>query len=251
MNIRQKQPFQFKLNPNKLISNSSHITAQDVYQHYHLPQHLQQHMLLAAAVGQTIIKSWRKCGKTKLNKDLIITTLLTHDMGNIIKFDLSHPLGKNLSRTEKNHNYWEKLQQAFIDRYGLRADQANIKILQELHLPNESIQILENHTFEQLPKIISSQNWEEKIVFYGDLRLTPNGLANVEERIQDLKNRYQDRDLDWKQNNLVEQRTKQCLQLEEQLNQKTKFNLRKLSNKKLKDLTTKLTAYSLPISNTP
>jgi hypothetical protein len=239
--------FQFNLDPQPLIAQEKPISIADVYQHYHLPQNLQQHMLLTAAVGVLAVDHWQD-SESQPNRELMITALLTHDMGNVIKFDLSNSLGSRLFQENQSRQYWQQLQQAFIDRYGKHADQANIKIMQELNLPQEAVALMQHHDFDNLSKVLVSDNWAEKIVFYGDLRLTPSGLASITNRIYDLKDRYRAVDPDWQQESLVTKRLEESLQLETQLNQATTIDLKQITKNQLQDLARKLKTYSLPIN---
>lgn len=49
----------------------------EIYKKYHLPEHLQMHMLRVAACSNLIIDNWN--GK-KLDKESIIRVCLLHDM---------------------------------------------------------------------------------------------------------------------------------------------------------------------------
>ena len=57
-----------------------------IYKKYFIPLNLQKHMLKTAGVGKIICDS----SNLKLNKTVIVTTLLLHDMGNILKFDVEN-----------------------------------------------------------------------------------------------------------------------------------------------------------------
>ena len=57
----------------------------DIYNEYKIMPHLQMHQLRVAAVASVICDSI----DFDLDKNLVITTCLLHDMGNVIKFNLN------------------------------------------------------------------------------------------------------------------------------------------------------------------
>lgn len=116
----------------------------------------------------------------------IIETTLLHDMGNIVKFkDFISP------QMKMGEDYWRKVQNKFIEKYGKDAHQATVKIIKELKLKNEK-------TVLPLIKLIDyrsiSQNdytsLETRICDYADMCVSPRGIVGFEKRITDLIKRY-------------------------------------------------------------
>lgn len=216
----------------------------DIYQKYNITPNLAQHMLMVAALGEHLAENWTS---PDIDKEVLIDTLLLHDIGNLVKFDLnSNRSQKMLNKTaspianKQPLQHWQKKQQEMINKYGANADQANLAIIIELKTNPKIKQLLENHSFEELEHSLQTHNWEKKLVFYCDLRFTPSGLASVEERISDLRQRYQQKDEKWNNNDLYNQWLSNSLALEKQLNQHTTLDLRKIKQTDFNNLVIRL-----------
>ena len=127
----------------------------ELYNHYQIPENLKQHLLTVAAIGLTIIQNWDTTAT--LDNELILITLLTHDLGNLAKFDLDSPLSQRYL-DEQGLDYWRQRQQQFRKKYGHDAQQANLKIVQELGLPRVVTEILKRQSFVNLPNLLQSVN---------------------------------------------------------------------------------------------
>ncbi len=205
----------------------------EIYQLYNVPPNLAEHMLLVAALGKYVVESWIE---PSIDKEIVINTLLLHDIGNLVKFDLDTDWSEQMMTKSKylsnqeNHTlqYWQKKQQEMISQYGPNADQANETIIKKIINDPKVSQLLENHSFTTLGDCLQSDDWEKKLVFYCDLRVEPQGLTSVEERIEDLRDRYRHRDSNWNDENLFRQWMNSSLELERQLDQHTSLDLRKV-----------------------
>ena len=88
------------------------MTISQIYNKYSIPINLKKHMLRVAAVGKIICDNTKDI---KINKNLIIKTLLLHDIGNILKFDFSKT---NLldPQDKKRVKQLRKTQQLFLEK---------------------------------------------------------------------------------------------------------------------------------------
>lgn len=219
-----------------------------IYQNYQVPPNLQQHMLRVGAVGKLALDHWQG---EKIDKQHILDALLVHDMGNLIKFELDKQQSKKMLKTTKktkaSTKNWKKIQQQMIERYGSNADRANELIAQELSLHQRTQKLLMHHSFERLVEIAPENHWEEKLVFWADLRIAPQGLVSAEARIQDLKDRYEHRDERWADSSLYNLWLKTAITIERQLNQRTSINLQEITQQDLEPIVEQLTAYQLEI----
>ncbi len=222
---------------------TKYLTTAELYQRYAIPHNLAQHMLSTAGLGKLICTNWQKTALSDSTVDtqLVITTLLVHDLGNLVKFKLNNTSSllktKTLPQVQtQDLAYWQEKQQQMITKYGTDADAVNLKILQELGLSSAK-KIMEFHTFEQLSALMSQpQYWAEKIVLYCDLRFTPFGLTTVKKRILDLQQRYRDYDAQWQDQQLVVQRILQAEQLETQLNNHINLDLKTVTMVEIQNL---------------
>lgn len=153
-----------------------------------MPQ-LQTHMLRVAGVGKIILDGW----KSTIDKDLVMRTLLLHDMGNIVKFDLSNPL-----MAIDNLDYWIQVQQEWWKKYGKNAHEATAQIVAELGQDDAGRVMESEHAgyASDNPAKLLEQDWPAKILSYCDMRVTPSGVVPMSVRIADLQKRY-GREMSW------------------------------------------------------
>ncbi len=159
----------------------------EIYAEYKIMPNLQMHMYRVAAVASLIYDNFNE----PLNKEEIITACLLHDMGNIIKSDLSFL--PELLKPE-GLEYWQKVKDGFIEKYGNDDHEAHVKILKELGLSTEIIGLVDQVRFSLLCAQRDKADINIKITHYADGRVDPYGIVSYEERMEEAKSRYKDRD---------------------------------------------------------
>lgn len=219
------------------------VPISQIYQTFNIPKNLAMHMLWVTSIGALTIENW---SGPVIDRDRVISALLLHDIGNLIKFELSSSQAKKLYSKQE----LKKLvvfQKQMIGFYGDNADIANILILQELQVNKQIIQLLENHSFDYLPTLLDSENWNEKIVFYADLRVAPWGIVSVAQRVKNLRERYCHRNPDWNNNSLYKKWLNWSTQLEDQLNQQTKIDLESIPQNRIEEKVLALSDYKISV----
>jgi hypothetical protein len=164
----------------------SPMYTREIYKKYHIPPNLQEHMLRVAFVAEWICDHWHG---PPLNRDIIICASLTHDLGNLIKFDLvrqAHKLGEE----EKNIEHWKKVKQELMQKYGKDEDVATSEMCKEIGIHPEAFWIINHWGFGQFEQVKNSTSWEYKICVYSDHRVGPFGLLTLGERFADQQARY-------------------------------------------------------------
>jgi hypothetical protein len=158
-------------------------TAQEIYEKYRIMPSLQLHQLRVAAVAQFVCEHFAK----PVEKDALLLACLFHDMGNIIKADLGYfpefvePEGRE---------YWERVKEGFISKYGANHHRANVEIARELGLPQASITLIDTISFSQIADVVAGGDRERKIMQYADLRVGPRGVLSLRGRLAEGKKRY-------------------------------------------------------------
>src|SRR3954471_17109842 len=107
----------------------------EIYSKYKIMPALQQHQLRVAAVAAIICDSL-----PGIDKEAVITACLFHDMGNIIKSDLSY--FPEFTKPE-GIVYWGKVKQDYIRKYGRDEHTATIAIAKEIGLPEKVMNCLD------------------------------------------------------------------------------------------------------------
>ena len=157
-----------------------------IYQQYQIPQNLQLHMLRVAAVGKIVCDH---ITSQAIDPDLIIKTLLLHDMGNIIKFNFNNTSMFSPEDREKIEVY-RATQTEFMRKYGSDADKVTLQIIKEISADDRVARLCEASHGERAHMFVDGEFWQEKICYYADMRIGLHGILSVDERFEDLKRRY-------------------------------------------------------------
>lgn len=165
------------------------MTIKDIYRKYQIMPQLSLHMRRVAGVGKLILDGWQE----EIDRDLVIRTLLLHDMGNIVKFDLINQL-----MPIENIEYWQNVQRKWWNKYGRNTHQVTTRIVGELGQEQVIEVIDQEHEGYVNGNTLSilKQDWPAKILAYCDVRVTPAGVVPMKTRIEDLQKRY-GRELSW------------------------------------------------------
>ncbi|MBI4087904.1 HD domain-containing protein [Candidatus Kaiserbacteria bacterium] len=164
-------------------------TPRDIYKEYKLVPALQLHQLRVAAVGKAVCEYY----KGNVNEHDVVLACLFHDTGNIIKSDLAtfpeflEPEGRD---------YWQRVKDEFIKKYGPNEHIATMSIAKEIGLPPAVNGYIEGVGFSQLEATRDSSSYEQKIIEYADLRVGPFGVLLLGERIEEARVRYVGRHTD-------------------------------------------------------
>lgn len=163
----------------------------EIYNQYKIMPQLQEHQLKVAGVASLIINNLSLI----INKREIIIACLLHDMGNIIKFDLSQ--AKNILNLDLDLNYWQGVKDEYIKQYGSDEHLATIKIGKELNLSGRILDLIYCVGFGQAEDNLKGGDLAKQICAYADMRVMPKGVVNMDARFADLRVRYAHRAGEW------------------------------------------------------
>lgn len=154
----------------------------DIYKKYSIPPQLQLHQLRVASVAKVI------CDNLQIPVDTseVLSADLLHDMGNIIKFDLT--LFPEYLEPE-GLDYWQNVKNNFINKYGPDEHVATEKIAEEISENKRIHDILKHIGASRLDAVNSSDDVAYKIANYADDRVSVDGIVPFEELIKERKNR--------------------------------------------------------------
>ena len=158
----------------------------EIYNEYKIPPNLQRHMLWVAAVAYMICDNFDE----SLPKEDIITACLLHDMGNIVKYDMK--MFPDLLEPE-GVEYWKKVQEEFMQKYGKDDHHTNLKIAKELGVSPKVIYLIDQIQFQNLCIHYQQNDMSAKIINYVDHRVDPYGIVSYDERMEEARKRYQNR----------------------------------------------------------
>lgn len=154
----------------------------EIYKKYKIPPQLQIHQLRVAAVAKHI------CDNLSIPVDTneVVSADLLHDMGNIIKFDLT--LFPQFLEPE-GLEYWQTVKKTFMEEYGSDEHIATKKIAEEITDVIRVHDILRQIGASRLDFVNSSDEIEFKIANYADDRVSINGVITYVELIKERKMR--------------------------------------------------------------
>src|SRR4051812_46159318 len=149
----------------------------DIYAEYKIMPPLQLHQLRVAAVAAMICNSL-----PGVDKETVVIACLFHDMGNIIKSDLLYfpefiqPEGLD---------YWKKVKQEYIQKYGADEEEATKEIAREIKLPQKVMSCIDAIGFSKLTERVNNPSVEKKICYYADQRVGPYGVLTIQGRLEE------------------------------------------------------------------
>lgn len=148
---------------------------EEIYQRFSVPKNLQEHMFRVFGIVCVIGASWRG---EELDWDLLKKLTLLHDLGNIVKFNL-----------KEEETYLKEKQKLMIEKYGADDHEATGKMVKELGFDEVAVDVIQQKSFGNSIAIANSQNYLLKILYYADMRVLPNGIGSLEDRLLDVRNR--------------------------------------------------------------
>ncbi|MFH2118403.1 MAG: hypothetical protein ABII10_01555, partial [Candidatus Paceibacterota bacterium] len=147
------------------------MNIRQLYQQLTIPAKLQEHMLTVTAVGKFITGHWQG---PAIDDQAIISALLVHDLGNLVKFDLTE--NAEIIDSTLLTDEWRKRQAQMRQKYGLSSHRATAKMIQELGLSTDIQQLVDSLDAINICAKIR-ESWEQQICEYADLRVVPQGVV--------------------------------------------------------------------------
>lgn len=165
----------------------------EIYKKYQIMPQLQEHQFTVAAVAQVICENITPQPPLILRGGdgaNIVAACLLHDMGNIIKFDLTVTQKLNPEFKDFNLQFWQGVKDGYIKKYGTDEHQASIEIARELGASARVVELIDCIGFNSGKINAESSDFGRKICAYSDMRVMPQGVCLLEERLADLRVRY-------------------------------------------------------------
>lgn len=163
-------------------------TVSEIYREYKIFPRLQDHMLRVAAIASLICDNFEET----LPKENMITACLLHDMGNIIKAELT--LFPDFWQPE-GVEYWQKVKDEYLKKYGNEHIATEV-IAKEIGISEKSFSYLQTIGFSKCRQNELDKKFDNKICNYADMRVGPHGVMPMRERQLESHKRYQGRNQD-------------------------------------------------------
>ena len=162
----------------------------EIYKEYKIMPSLAMHQLRVTSVAQMICENIN----IEVDKDTLIKTALLHDMGNVIKFDLTQTK-EIFGFSDSEISEIAQIKEEFIQKYGNNEHDATVKIIKELGMPDEIANLADKNRFSNLCIDKDGDNMLLKILHYSDGRVGTHGVLSFDERMSDAGKRYKNHKL--------------------------------------------------------
>ena len=215
-----------------------------IYSAYRIPPNLRLHLFRTASVGQLICDNWTG---SPLDRETLTTTLLLHDIGNIVKADYDR-YPDLFPEEMKSLFYWKEVQRWAKKLYGDNDFDASLAIAKELNVSNKVLDLMDRKLFIKNEKTSVSDSWELKIAAYSDQRVGPHGILKLEERFTEAKNRYKGVKYASVNHPQYEILVMHAFNIENQISAKVNFDLDDLNDELILKYMIGLRSFELPLS---
>jgi len=156
-----------------------------IYEKYKIIPALQEHMFRVSSVAMMIAKHMT----IDVDIDYITKAALLHDMGNILKFNLS--FFPEFLKPE-GLEYWKLIQNEYKEKYGNDEHMATFKIISEIGVSSHINELVHAYGFAQSITILADHDYSKKISLYSDHRVGPYGIRSLIEKINNGRIRYKE-----------------------------------------------------------
>ena len=158
----------------------------EIYEKYKIMANLQEHMLRVAGVAALTADNF----EVEVDKRIVVTAGLLHDMGNIVKFNFDSDVFPDSLYEPEGKDYWVKVKEEFIKKYGTDDHEVTSQILHELNVSKKILNLVNSIGFSNTESIRKSKDFELKIVAYSDQRVSPQSVVSMDERYEESRKRY-------------------------------------------------------------
>lgn len=156
----------------------------ELYDHYQILPNLREHQFRVAGVAAGLLRLLQIGGEERLD---VLKAALLHDMGNILKFNLTPP---NIFIADNELPKWQRVKQEFSDRYGNNVHEATQKIANEIGVNEHVLTLIRAVDFHLLEENTHGAPLLFTLMQYADMRVAPHSVTSLQERFEDGRRRY-------------------------------------------------------------
>jgi len=164
------------------------VSIQSIYDKYSVPLNVQRHMKEVAAVAEMICDN----SKLKVNKEDVVASCLIHDLGNVIKmkFETLQDVVLLDEEDQKKIDFYKNQREEMRKKYGANAEHADLLIAKELGASIRVLELISHKAIHIEDEKFVSNDFEEIIAAYADMRVSPHGIVSMRERLDEYRKRY-------------------------------------------------------------
>lgn len=202
------------------------MTITEIYDKYRINKGLREHMIRVTAVAKMICDN----SVNDVDTENVVKAALLHDMGNIVKSKFE--IGPELYEPE-GIEYYRKVQQEVIEKYGKNDHEATLAMLAELDVDKKIIKTINATGITNVPRVANDGSNEEKLMTYSDLRAGPFGIISLDERLNDVEDRHVPR---FYTKEMVETGRKLMKEIEREIFKNSKISPKDITDESIKEI---------------
>jgi len=156
----------------------------EMLQEYHVPRHIKRHSLAVAQLGVFLAEKLKEKG-LDIDVELVRSACLLHDLVRTCDFEKPDYDKFEQRVTEEDEAKWEEIRERYK---GVNHEDAAYDILKEQY-PVPALTVKKHKYAGILDEALRPQTWEEKIVYYADMRVMGNRIVPLKTRLEDAHKR--------------------------------------------------------------
>lgn len=147
-----------------------------LHEKYHTPRHILKHCLAVRKVALFLADKLLEHGIT-INRNLLDRAALLHDLVKIINFKALDYEHFDLPMSDADKRYWEHLRKKYCGR-------RHEDVAGEIIMPYDPqlAELIRKHRYSCI--IEEPYSWDEKVLYYADLRVNFDTIVSLHERLE-------------------------------------------------------------------
>jgi len=151
---------------------------------YHVPEHIVEHIVSVCRLGVFLAKKLIQAGES-VDVELVESACLLHDMARVCDFKKLDYSRFHQKISEEDKVMWWKLRQ----KYGNSSHEEAAYDILSGNFPKVATLVLKHKYMGMLDEANRPRTWEEKIVFYSDMRVMHNKVVPLRQRLEEAHKR--------------------------------------------------------------
>lgn len=156
----------------------------EIIEEFHVPSHIRRHSLSVAKLAVFLAEKLKEKG-IRVDVELLDRACLLHDIARVCDFK-EPDCGKfDQPVTEQDKAKWAQVRSKYG---GIGHEEAAYDILREKY-PTLALTIRKHRYMAMLDEKTKPYTWEEKLIYYADMRVMEDKIVPLKERLEDCHRR--------------------------------------------------------------
>jgi len=156
----------------------------DIIKEYHVPSHILSHSLAVAKLAVFLAERLKEKG-TAVDVDLVDRACLLHDIARVCDFEELNYSNFEQAVTEQDRAKWQQIREKYKE---IRHEDIAYEILREKY-PLLALTIKKHRYMAMLDEKTRPNTWEEKLLYYADMRVMHDKIAPLKTRLREAHKR--------------------------------------------------------------